>query len=173
MNMLSEKPFAPPRLADIASKGSSYRQAIRYILDNNSAHKCGSEFLFANDAWRKLIEFVRECLNNKSELKVTDLRDWFGPTPQPVEDLLELAHLRTLAARWDIRSIVQHEPDLIFTMESMKHIKELFQKPPTKPRILDDQTIYLRLKEKQFKTPAALMTFLDKLLENPPAPNVS
>ena len=78
MNMLSEKPFAPPKLSELASKGSSYRQAIRYILDNNSAHKCGSEFLFANDAWRQIIEFVRECLKNKSELKVTDLREKFN-----------------------------------------------------------------------------------------------
>ncbi|MCH7947021.1 MAG: selenocysteine-specific translation elongation factor [candidate division Zixibacteria bacterium] len=104
MNMLSEKPFAPPRLADIASKGSSYRQAIRYILDNNSAHKCGSEFLFANDAWRQILEFIRECLNNKSELKVTDLRDKFSFSRKySIPILEETDRLKITRRQGDIR----------------------------------------------------------------------
>ena len=104
MNMLSEKPFAPPRLADIASKGSSYRQAIRYILDNNSAHKCGSEFLFANDAWRQILKFVRECLNNKSELKVTDLRDKFSFSRKySIPILEETDRLKITRRQGDIR----------------------------------------------------------------------
>ena len=104
MNMLSEKPFAPPRLADIASEGSSYRQAIRYILDNNSAHKCGSEFLFSNDAWNQILKFVKYWLNNKNELKVTDLRDKFNFSRKySIPILEEMDRLKITRRQGDIR----------------------------------------------------------------------
>lgn len=104
MNMLGENPFAPPRLADIASMGSSYRQAIRYILDNKSAYKCGSEFLFSNKAWSMILDHVKDCLNNKNELKVTDLRDDFNFSRKySIPILEETDRLKITRRQGDIR----------------------------------------------------------------------
>jgi len=104
MNMLGENPFAPPRLADIASMGSSYRQAIRYILDNKSAYKCGSEFLFSNDTWGQILDHVKDCLNNQKELKVTDLRDKFNFSRKySIPILEETDRLKITRRQGDIR----------------------------------------------------------------------
>ncbi|MEE8149849.1 MAG: selenocysteine-specific translation elongation factor [candidate division Zixibacteria bacterium] len=104
MNMLGENPFAPPKLADIASKGNNYRQAIRYILDNKSVHKCGSEFLFSNDAWRQILDHVKDCLKNKKELKVTDLRDKFNFSRKySIPILEETDRLKITRRQGDIR----------------------------------------------------------------------
>ena len=115
------------------------------------------------DVYRRLAN----CHNRKDlEQLESDLKDQFGKVPRVVDDLLQLAGIRLLAADWEIQSIVEHRPDLIFTMNSMKKVKKLFQSMEEKVRILDGHKVYLRLQENYFDTPATTLAFLRKLLKS-------
>ena len=59
-----------------------------------------------------------------------DLEDAFGPYPEAVSRLLELAEIRVLARRWKIRSIILREPDVVFTVESVGVVDRLFADAP-------------------------------------------
>jgi len=111
------------------------------------------------DVYRRLAN----CLSRKDlEQLESDLKDQFGKIPRVVDDLLQLTELRLLGADWEIQSIVEHCPDLIFTMTSMK---KLFKTMEEKVRVLDGQKVYLRLKDNYFDTPATILAFLRKLLK--------
>jgi transcription-repair coupling factor (superfamily II helicase) len=110
-----------------------------------------------------------------------DLFDQFGKPPQSVQDLLQLAEIRILAGPWLIRSIVQKEPDLIFTLDH-EPSETVAAKPGTKEsregnlihrlfsgatgsvRIVDYQTVHLRLPETYFASAATLLSLLRKML---------
>jgi transcription-repair coupling factor (superfamily II helicase) len=119
---------------------------------------------------RQRMDVYRRLANCQSRTDLEqlecDLKDQFGKIPRVVDDLLQLAEVRLLAADWDIRSIVEHRPDLIFTMNSMQKVKNLFQTMEEKVRILDGQRVYLRLRENYFDTPATILAFLRKLLKS-------
>lgn len=74
-----------------------------------------------------------------------DLRDAFGPIPDDVQQLLDLAEIRVLAAGWSIRSIVLEPPDVIFSVEDLQKIDILFSEGPGSPRMPDPHTIHWRL----------------------------
>ena len=114
------------------------------------------------DVYRRLAN----CQSRKDlEQLESDLKDQFGKIPRVVDDLLQLTELRLLGADWEIQSIVEHRPDLIFTMTSMKKVKKLFQSMEEKVRVLDGQKVYLRLRDNYFDTPATILAFLRKLLK--------
>ncbi len=131
------------------------------------------------DAYRRLA-----VARTKAELEQLeqDLFDQFGKPPRSVLDLLQLAEIRILAGPWSIRSIVQQEPDLIFTLDH-EPVETVSAKPGTKEsregnlinrlfsgtagsvRIVDYQTVHVRLAEKYFATPANLLSLLRKMLD--------
>jgi len=95
---------------------------------------------------------------------------------------LQLAEIRILAGPWSIRSIVQQEPDLIFTLDhepvenlaaqpGTKESREgnlinrLFSGVPGSVRIIDYQTVHVRLAAKYFAAPANLLSLLRKMLD--------
>ncbi len=131
------------------------------------------------DVYRRLA-----AARTKEELELLeqDLSDQFGQPPRSVLDLLQLAEIRILAGPWSIRSIVQQEPDLIFTLDhepvenvtaqpGTKESREgnlinrLFAGVPGSVRIIDYQTVHVRLAEKYFAAPANLLSLLRKMLD--------
>ena len=107
-----------------------------------------------------------------------ELADVYGPLPQEVKVLLEIAELRIAAGPWDIRSIiVQPSPadippeggrptgDLIFSFKNDpgKKANRLFANTRGSVRIPDPKTIHLRLPEAYFE-PGTLMNLLRKTL---------
>jgi transcription-repair coupling factor (superfamily II helicase) len=89
----------------------------------------------------------------------------YGPVPDEVELLLELAELRIGASRHDIKSIVASDHDLIFTFDKdySDNAQELFANVSGKVRIPDPKVAYLRL-EKNYFEPRTLITILRKIL---------
>jgi transcription-repair coupling factor (superfamily II helicase) len=102
---------------------------------------------------------------NDQDLKrlAEELADLFGPVPDEVQVLLDMTELKVLASKWQIKSIIVSEPDLIFTLEADTVTQHLFEGAPGIVRIPDPKTVHLRL-EKNYFEPETLMTILRKLL---------
>jgi transcription-repair coupling factor (superfamily II helicase) len=102
-----------------------------------------------------------------------ELADVYGPVPDEVELLLELAELRIAASKRDIKSIVTSGQDLIFSFAKDAGVPadSLFKKVSGKVRIPDPKTVYLRLEKNYFVLgtpygePKTLITVLGKILE--------
>jgi transcription-repair coupling factor (superfamily II helicase) len=92
-----------------------------------------------------------------------ELKDMFGPVPEQVQMLLDLADIRVRASRWNIKSMIVSDSDLVFSFEEGENVQDLFARAPGKVRILDTKTVNLRLTENYFE-PKTLMTVLRKML---------
>ncbi len=94
-----------------------------------------------------------------------ELADVYGPMPEDVGLLLELAELRIKASRRGIRSIVTTGQDLAFSFdkEAGGQAEALLAQTSGKLRIPEPKTAYLRL-EKNYFEPRTLMSVLRKML---------
>jgi transcription-repair coupling factor (superfamily II helicase) len=94
-----------------------------------------------------------------------ELTDVYGPMPDEVKLLLDLAELRIKASRSNIKSIVASGEDLIFSFvkDAEAPSKSFFSKVSGKVRISDMRTVYLRLSKNYFE-PRTLITVLRKIL---------
>jgi transcription-repair coupling factor (superfamily II helicase) len=110
------------------------------------------------DAYRKIAVAKVDV-----ELKQVEgeLADVYGPLPRPVQALIELAHLRILASKAALKSIVATGENLVFSFigEAEKRAKRHFSKPPRKYTVVDSKTVYLHLSPDYFEreTIAALL----------------
>ncbi|MGB9625720.1 MAG: transcription-repair coupling factor, partial [Phycisphaerae bacterium] len=92
-----------------------------------------------------------------------DLKDAYGPYPPAVSALIQQAEIRVLAQPYKIRSIIQKPPDLVFTVEELPRVRQLFEKAPGSPRVPDANTVHLRLPEQYFD-PTTLLAVLRRIL---------
>ncbi|UCF43831.1 MAG: transcription-repair coupling factor [Planctomycetota bacterium] len=114
------------------------------------------------DAYRKIA-----VAKNKEDLEQTkgELADVYGPVPEEVELLLELAELRIAASKRGIRTIVTSGRDLVFSFgeERSAETDKLFAKTVGKVRVAGPKTVYLHLGKSYFE-PATLISVLRKIL---------
>ena len=103
------------------------------------------------------------------EQLATDLTDAFGKCPKSVSTLLDLAEIRVLARRWEIRSIVADQPDLIFSVRDLSIAQAAFVNTPGSVRMPDPKTVYLRLRSSYFEG-QTLLACLRKMLSQTPTP---
>jgi transcription-repair coupling factor (superfamily II helicase) len=100
-----------------------------------------------------------------------ELRDRFGPLPEPVEWLLRLAEVRLLAARWQIAVVRLEKPpgggvgpvDLVLEYKSARLIKQLAAQSGGRLRVVDQDSAYCRLFGNEDE-PLPLFTLLQHLL---------
>jgi transcription-repair coupling factor (superfamily II helicase) len=118
---------------------------------------------------RNRMEVYRKIAVAKSgdELKQieSDLADVYGPVPDEVKLVLELAGLRISASKLDIKSIVISGHSLVFSFakEAKVQAESLFAKVSGKVRVADPKTIYLRLPDSYFEG-RTLINVLRKVL---------
>jgi len=114
------------------------------------------------DVYRKIA-----IAKTKEDLKQieNELTDVYGPVPDEVKLLLELAQLRIAASKQEVKSIVASGQELIFSFEKEpdRKVETLFSKVAGKVRIPDQKTVYLRLPANYFE-PQTLITILRKIL---------
>jgi transcription-repair coupling factor (superfamily II helicase) len=103
---------------------------------------------------RKLDDFRRE------------LRDRYGPLPEPAEWLMRQAELRVLAARWQIHSVHRDGPDVILGYRSARLAARLEGQSEGRLRVVDGKSVYLRLQPGE-DDPAVMYEFLRHLLRPP------
>jgi transcription-repair coupling factor (superfamily II helicase) len=94
-----------------------------------------------------------------------ELVDVYGPLPDEVRQLLDLAGLRVAATGWDINSIVASGRNLVFSFnkDAGKKVDGLFEKTRAQISIADRRTVYLRL-GKNYLEPDTLVNVLRKIL---------
>jgi transcription-repair coupling factor (superfamily II helicase) len=95
----------------------------------------------------------------------TELADMYGPAPDEVKLLLELATLRVAAAKRGVKSVVTAGNNLIFNFarNAEININELFAGTKGKVDVVEPTTVYLRLGKNYFE-PDTLMMTLRKIL---------
>jgi transcription-repair coupling factor (superfamily II helicase) len=94
-----------------------------------------------------------------------ELADVYGPVPDEVELLLDLAELRIKASALGIKSVVTSGMDLVFSFAADRgsEAESLFSAVSGKVRVSGGTTVYLRLAESYFE-PQTLMSLLRKVL---------
>src|SRR5205823_14168054 len=96
------------------------------------------------------IEVYRRLARIRNLKKLDDfrreLRDRFGPVPEPAEWMLKLAELRLLAARWQIASIHRDGADLVFAYRSDRLAKKLADRSDGRMKVIDEKHVYCRLR---------------------------
>ncbi|MHC4488713.1 MAG: TRCF domain-containing protein, partial [Planctomycetota bacterium] len=114
------------------------------------------------DAYRKIA--VAKVSDDLRQIQ-GELADVYGPVPDEVKLLLELAELRIKASKLDIKSIVISGQDLVFSFakEPGREVETLFSKASAKARMPEPKTAYLRLPANYFE-PRTLITVLQKIL---------
>lgn len=115
------------------------------------------------EAYRKIA-----ISKNTDELKEieAELADVYGPIPNDVKLILELAEFRIEAGKFDIKSIIASGNNLIFSFSKdakQNAIKKLFADINGKVDIINPMTIYLRLHKSYFE-PKTLMIIVRKIL---------
>ncbi|MBN1795840.1 MAG: transcription-repair coupling factor [Sedimentisphaerales bacterium] len=103
---------------------------------------------------------------NQNELGdlAAELDDVYGPVPEEVRVLLDIAAIRVAASKKGIKSIVASGNNLIFSFDKDADIdtKELFKNTKGKVDIVEPTTIYLRLTKNYFE-PNTLLMVLRKI----------
>jgi transcription-repair coupling factor (superfamily II helicase) len=114
------------------------------------------------DIYRKIA--VTKTTEDLKQIE-SELADVYGPVPDDVELLLELAGLRIKASKRGIKSIVASGRDLIFsfTKDLSMQADSSFAKVKGTVRVAGPKTVYLRLPQSYFE-PKTLMNVLRKIL---------
>jgi transcription-repair coupling factor (superfamily II helicase) len=95
-----------------------------------------------------------------------ELADVYGPIPEEVEMLLDVADIRIEAGRLGIKSIVASGNDLVFsfTEDPGKEVESVFANTAGKMRYGEHRIVYLRLSENYFE-PRTLLRVLGKMFD--------
>jgi transcription-repair coupling factor (superfamily II helicase) len=116
------------------------------------------------DVYRKIA--VAKCSEDLKQIE-GELADVYGPVPEEVKLLLDLAEIRIKASNRDIKSIVASGQELVFSFGEELNAKSetLFSKVRGKVRIPEPKTVYLRLSASYFE-PKTLVNILRKILDS-------
>jgi transcription-repair coupling factor (superfamily II helicase) len=100
-----------------------------------------------------------------------ELRDRFGPVPEPAEWLLRLAELRMLAAKWKVATVHLEGPGepgaeptyAVLGYRNDRRVKQLAERAQGRLRIVDETSAYFRLEAEELAA-AGLYAALKHLL---------
>ena len=117
---------------------------------------------------RTKIDLYRRLARLTTEAELDDfageLADRFGPLPDLVQRLVELARVRIWAHRWQVNSAHVEDRYLVLGFSDRAQIGILRQQSGDRLRIVDDQSAYLPL-GKGFKDDGVLVSELKSLLQ--------
>jgi len=118
------------------------------------------------DIYRKLA--VARTAADLEQLR-NELSDVYGPLPQQMQSLLEMAEIRIKASRAGIKSITISGNNLVFAVQQGKtlSVDELFDDFKGKASIINPKTVYLRLHKAYFE-PDTLLAVLRKIFSKEP-----
>jgi transcription-repair coupling factor (superfamily II helicase) len=120
------------------------------------------------------IEVYRRLARLREFKKLEDfrqeLRDRYGPPPEAVEWLLRTTEIRLLCVRWQVSSVHRDARDLIFAYRNVEQAKKLAAQSKGRLKIVDEKTIYLRLRPEDDDSPEGLYRMLLAVLGAPPPP---
>jgi transcription-repair coupling factor (superfamily II helicase) len=92
-----------------------------------------------------------------------DLTDAFGDPPRQAVLLFALTELRLLAGLFGVESVIRKEPDVILTVRDAARAQAALAGAPGTLRVIDAQTVYLRMPA-SFMEPETLLMTLKNLM---------
>lgn len=99
------------------------------------------------------IEVYRRLARLRDPAKLNDfraeLRDRYGPPPEPVEWLLRATEVRLLCVKWQLASVHRDNRDVVFTYRSPDRAKQLVAASKGRVKVIDDKNLYMRLKPEE------------------------
>jgi len=114
------------------------------------------------------IEVYRRLARLRDPAKLDDfrseLRDRYGPLPEPVEWLLRTTEIRLLCLRWQLGGLHRVGMDIFFAYRNRKKAEQLEVRTNRKIKIIDDSTMSLRLKPEDDAGHPAIFGILKGLL---------
>ncbi|MBP3957341.1 transcription-repair coupling factor [Gemmata sp. G18] len=115
------------------------------------------------------IEVYRRLARLRDPAKLADfrqeLRDRYGPHPDPVEWLLRTTEIRLLCVKWQVASVHRHDHNLVFTYRNADRAKQLVAASKGRLKIVDEKSIYLRLTAGDADNPEGLYKLLLSVLK--------
>ena len=109
---------------------------------------------------RQKIDFYRRLtrVENFDQIEALDaeMKDRFGPVPQPAKRLMQLAKLKLEAAIWQIESIFIQDKFLGFKFANRSRFETLANQKKGILRIVDDHTAFVTLKSTKISPPKML-----------------
>jgi transcription-repair coupling factor (superfamily II helicase) len=122
---------------------------------------------------KQRLEVYRRLSRVRDPAKLGDfhqeLRDRFGPPPEPVEWLLRLVEVRLLAAKWKLESLNRDGPDLVLTYRSEKHVRRLAERAGKRFRVVDEKQAYFKLEAADEAAPRLYQTLTHLFAADLPA----
>ena len=125
---------------------------------------------------RQRIEVYRRLARIRREERLEDfrqeLRDRFGPIPEPAEWLLRVAELRVRASRWQVTTVHLEKPvegavgptDVVIGYRSRRKIDRLAARSRGRLRVVDGTSAYFRLNPDESEPDALYHVLKDLLL---------
>jgi transcription-repair coupling factor (superfamily II helicase) len=95
-----------------------------------------------------------------------ELKDRYGPPPEPAEWLLRTTEIRLLCVRWQIAGVHRDGPDIVFSYRNRKKADDLAKGSHGRLKVVDEKSAYLRLVADE-ETPEAMYELLKAILEPP------
>ncbi len=92
-----------------------------------------------------------------------DLADAYGAVPSEVQTVLDLAAIRIFASMLGIKSIIRHDPDLVFDIRDFSRAKRVFDNAMGSVRLPDDHTVYWRPPPAYMEMPTLTNVLLRRL----------
>ncbi|MDB5310920.1 MAG: transcription-repair coupling factor [Gemmataceae bacterium] len=96
------------------------------------------------------IEVYRRLARLRDPRKLDDfrqeLRDRYGPPPEPVEWLLRTTEVRLHCVRWQVAGVHRHGPDLVLTYRNEQLARQLAAQSRGRVKVVDEKSAYLRLR---------------------------
>ena len=93
-----------------------------------------------------------------------ELKDRYGPPPEPAEWLLKTTEIRLLCVKWHVAGVHRDGPDVVFSYRNRKRIEELTKRSAFRLKVVDDKAAYLRLVLEE-EPPEGMYELLKHLLE--------
>jgi transcription-repair coupling factor (superfamily II helicase) len=92
-----------------------------------------------------------------------DVADAFGPVPEDVQTLLDMAEVRVRAGELGIESIIRMEPDIVFCVRDFSKVNPMFKNAVGSARLADSRTVHWRLPPAYREMPTLVRVLLKRL----------
>ncbi|CAN5490527.1 transcription-repair coupling factor [soil metagenome] len=114
------------------------------------------------------IEVYRRLARLRDQKTLEDFRqeliDRYGPIPEEAAWLLKTTEVRLACVKWQIASVHRDGRDLVFSYKNRTKADQVAALSGGRMKVVDEKSIYLRIKAEEDDTPAAIYAMLKRFL---------
>jgi selenocysteine-specific elongation factor len=99
LEVLGERPFAPPSLPEAMERAGAELEVVRALAQRGDLVRVSEDIAFTRDAYAKAVAIVKDVIGTTGSVSVAQLRDRMGASRRPVLALLEHLDAEKLTRR--------------------------------------------------------------------------